>query len=164
MILGLSVASFTVLHVIISLIAIAAGFVALGALITRKWLGGWQQLFLATTILTSVTGFFFPLKAIGPPHVFGVISLVLLAVSLLALYRRRAGVWAPVYALTALVALYLNCVVLVVQSFQKLPPLNAFAPTGSEPPVLAAQALTLAGFVVFGLALVRPRRPAALTA
>lgn len=144
MVLGLSLAAFTWLHVIISLIAIAAGVVFFLALAAGRWRTGAGWVFLAFTILTSVTGFLFPPKPIGPPFIFGVISLVLLAIALYALLaRRRAGPWHRVFVATALVAQWLNMIVLVVQSFQKIPALNALAPTGAEPPVLAAQAVLL---------------------
>lgn len=159
MILGLSVPTFTLIHVIISLIGIATGLVFLAAYLGGRWLGGWNLWFLVFTILTSVTGFFFHSKVIGPPHVVGAISLVVLAVALLALYGfKRAGIWRPVYTITAVVALYLNVFVLVVQMFQKIPFLNAFAPTGSEPPFAIAQGLVLIAFVIAGWRAVR--RPA----
>jgi hypothetical protein len=160
MILGMSVEAFTTLHVIISLVAIAAGLVVLVAMAGNRHLGAMTGVFLLTTILTSVTGFFFPLKAIGPPHIFGVISLVALAVSLFALYARKlAGVWRPAYIVTALLSLYLNCVVLVVQVFQKIPFLNAFAPTGSEPAFMAAQGVTLLVIGYLGFLALRRYRP-----
>jgi hypothetical protein len=160
MILGMSVEAFTTLHVIISLVAIAAGQVVLVAMAGNRHLEAMTGVFLLTTILTSVTGFFFPLKAIGPPHIFGVISLVALAVSLFALYARKlAGVWRPAYIVTALLSLYLNCVVLVVQVFQKIPFLNAFAPTGSEPAFMAAQGVTLLVIGYLGFLAVRRYRP-----
>jgi uncharacterized membrane protein len=160
MILGMSVEAFTTLHVIISLVAIAAGLVVLVAMAGNRHLGAMTGVFLLTTILTSVTGFFFPLKAIGPPHIFGVISLVALAVSLFALYARKlAGVWRPAYIVTALLSLYLNCVVLVVQVFQKIPFFNAFAPTGSEPAFMAAQGVTLLVIGYLGFLALRRYRP-----
>lgn len=152
MILGMSVEAFTTLHVIISLLAIASGLVVLIAMAGARHLAAITGFFLLTTILTSVTGFFFHSKAIGPPHIFGVISLVALTVSLVALYARKlAGAWRPAYIVTAVLSLYLNFVVLVVQSFQKIPALNALAPKGSEPPFLAAQGATLVliGYLAF---------------
>jgi hypothetical protein len=160
MILGMSVGAFTTLHVIISLVAIAAGLIVLVAMAGNRHLGAMTGIFLLTTILTSITGFFFPLKTIGPPHIFGVISLVALAVSLVALYGRKlAGIWRPAYVVTAVLSLYLNCVVLVVQSFQKIPALNAFAPTGSEPPFMAAQGVTLLLIGYLGFLAIRRYRP-----
>ncbi|WP_372784694.1 hypothetical protein [Phenylobacterium sp.] len=161
MILGMSVGTFTTLHVIISLIGILAGLVALFAMIANRRLDGVTALFLVTTVLTSVTGFFFHSKAIGPPHIVGVISLVDLAIALWALYGRRlAGAWRPAYVVTAVVALYFNCFVGVVQAFAKLPALNALAPKGTEPPFVAAQGVTLLVFVLLGYLAVRRYRPA----
>ena len=161
MILGMSVETFTVLHVIISIAAILSGLVVLLAMIAnRKADGGLAAFFLLTTILTSVTGFFFHSKAIGPPHIVGVISLVVLAVTLIAIYGRRlAGIWRGVFVITAVLALYLNCFVLVVQLFQKIPSLNAFAPTGTEPPFIAAQGATLVLFLVLGFLAFRRFQP-----
>ena len=162
MILGMSVEAFTLLHVIISLVAIVAGLALLPAMFASRRSGGLTAVFLATTILTSVTGFFFPLKAIGPPHIVGVISLMLLAVALFALYARRlAGTWRPIYVITAIVSLYLNCFVGVVQAFQKIGPLHVLAPKGSEPPFAAAQGALLIAFAVVGYLLVRRYRPSA---
>lgn len=155
-ILGMSVAAFTTLHVAITLIGIAAGFVFLGGLAGGRFLGGWNLVFLVFTILTSVTGFLFHSKAFGPPHVVGVISLVLLAVALVALYGfGRRGVWRPVYAVTATAAGWFNGFVLVTQFFQKFPTLHELAPNGNEPVFLLCQAITLAIFVVLGWKAVR---------
>ena len=160
MILGLSTATFTLLHVIISLIGIAAGLVALGGLLTSRRLPGWTAVFLATTVLTSVTGFFFHSKAIGPPHIVGVISLVILAIALWALYGGKlVGAWRPTYVITATIALYLNVFVGVVQSFLKIPTLHALAPAGTEPPFAIAQGATLVLFGVLGFFAVKRFRP-----
>jgi hypothetical protein len=141
---GLSLPAFTEFHVIISLIGIVAGLIFFVALSGGRWLSSWCAVFLAFTILTSVTGFLFPPKPIGPPFIFGVVSLILLAASLLAVYGRRlTGGWRVVFLVTALLAQWLNMVVLVVQSYQKLPVLHALAPTGGEPVVLASQAVVL---------------------
>jgi hypothetical protein len=162
MLLGLSLAQFTVLHVIISLIAIAAGLIFYGALSTTgRWLGFTSGLFLDFTILTSATGFLFPFKG-GPPFIFGVISIILLATALVAQYvGKLQGGWRRIHLGTALVAQWLNMVVLVVQSFQKVPALKALAPTGAEPPVLAGQALMLLIVLFFAWkTVVRPAVPA----
>ena len=158
MILGLSVAAFTKLHTLISLIGIATGLVFLVALLRGRWLSGWNLWFLVFTILTSVTGFPFLLvrPTIGPPHTVGVISLIDLAIALVALYQfERVGIWRPIYTITAVFALYLNCFVLVVQAFQKIPFLHPLAPTGSEPPFAIAQGLVLIAFIVAGIIAVR---------
>ena len=113
---------YTQIHVIISLLAIASGFGVIFGLITAKRLDVWTAFFLATTILTSVTGFGFPITGVTPGIVLGVISLVVLAVALYARYARHlAGIWRPVFVITAVLAQYLNFFVLIVQSFQKLP-------------------------------------------
>jgi len=163
MILGLSTSTFTTVHVIISLVGILSGIV-----VGLGWLGGRQSgglataLFLAATVLTSVTGFFFPSASFGPPHVVGVISLVVLGAAIVALYVfALAGFWRWVYIIGATMALYLNCFVGVVQAFQKLPFLQPLAPTQSEPPFLIAQIAVLAIFVLLGfLALKRFHPPA----
>jgi hypothetical protein len=157
MILWMSTATFTVVHVIISLIGVVSGLVVLWAMLGRRRSEGWIAIFLGSTVLTSVTGFFFPLVKIGPPHVFGVISLVLLVPAVLALYRYRlAGPWRWVFLAGAMISLYLNIVVLVVQAFQKLPFLTALAPTQSEAPFLVVQLAVLVVFVA--LAVVGSRR------
>ena len=151
MTLGLSLSGFTTLHVIISLIGIASGFIVLYGMLGSQRLGGWTALFLATTILTSVTGFMFPFNGLTPGLVIGAISLVLLAVALLALYVfRLEGPWRSVYVATALAALYFNVFVGVVQAFQKLAFLQPLAPTQSEPPFAIAQLAVLAIFLVLG--------------
>jgi hypothetical protein len=156
MILGMSIAAFTWLHVIISLIGIVAGIPVVYGLLSSKKLPGWTALFFATTILTSMTGFFFPVDGVKPSHVVGVISLVDLAVALLALYvYGLVGAWRWIYVVTALVGFYLNSFVLVAQSFLKVPFLNALAPTGTELPFASSQAALLALFVWLGVLAVK---------
>jgi hypothetical protein len=150
MILGLSVATFTLVHVIISLIGIATGLIVLLAMLGNR-VSVWTSTFLATTVLTSATGFLFHSKAIGPPHIVGALSLVILLFSLLAFYKfHLAGRWRAVYVVTATLALYLNVFVAVVQSFLKIPALNRLAPLGNEPPFAISQGLVLVLFVVLG--------------
>ena len=161
MTLGLSLSAFTTLHVVISLIGIASGLVVLRGMLASQRLPGWTALFLATTILTSVTGFMFPFNGVTPGIVVGAISLVLLALALLALYALRlAGAWRWIYVATALASLYLNAFVGVVQAFQKLPFLQPLAPTQSEPPFAVAQLAVLALFLVLGILAVRRFHPA----
>src|SRR5579862_4504455 len=145
MILGMSTAAFTTLHVIISLIAIASGIVVVLGMCQGDRLPRWTALFLVTTVLTSVTGFLFHSASFGPPHVIGVISLLLLAVALYALYGRHVtGSWRGTYVVTAAIALYLNCLVGVIQAFQKVPALHALAPTQTkEPPFVLGQLVLL---------------------
>jgi hypothetical protein len=162
MVLGLSLSAFTVIHVIISLMAIAAGFVVFYELLASKRLGGWNSLFLATTLLTSVTGFMFPFSGPTPAVVTGILSMIVLAVALFAFYARHlSGAWRATYVVTALIALWFNAFVGVVQAFQKIGALRALAPTQSEPPFLVAQAGLLALFVIFGFLAVRRFHPAA---
>lgn len=149
MIFGMSLGTYTVLHVIISLIGIASGFVVMAGMFRSQRLAGWTALFLITTVLTSVTGFGFPSDRILPSHIVGAISLVVLAVAIAALYLfRLAGAWRWIYVVTALAALYLNTFVGIVQAFGKISALNALAPTQSEPPFAIAQGLVLLAFIV----------------
>lgn len=152
MLLGLSLPAFTALHVVISLVAIAAGFVVAVAMSNGRHLPTWTAVFLATTVLTSVTGFLFPFTKIGPPHVFGVVSLAVLAFAIPALYVFGLdGWWRPVYVLGSLLCLYLNAVVAIVQAFQKIAFFRALAPTQSEPPFLVAQLLLLAAIAALAV-------------
>jgi hypothetical protein len=161
MILGMSVAAFTTLHVVISLIGIVSGIVVLIAMLGGRALSGWTALFLATTVLTSATGFLFPSTGFTPAQGVGILSLVLLAIALFALYGGHlAGVWRWIYVLTAVPSLYLNCFVLVAQSFQKIPALNALAPTQSEPPFQIAQLVVLVIFVIATVVAIRKFHPA----
>jgi len=156
MIFGLSVHAFTQLHVAISLVGIATGLLFVIGLLGGRWWGLPNLLFLVFTILTSVTGFFFPVATLTPAFIVGVISLVILAVALLALFVfHRAGWWRPIYTITALLGLWLNVFVLIVQSFLKIPALHALAPSGNEPPFGAVQGITLILFVVAGWRLLR---------
>jgi hypothetical protein len=151
--------AFTILHVAISLAAIASGFVVLFGMIADKRLDGWTAFFLATTVTTSVTGFGFPIKGMTPGLAFGLISLVVLAAVIYGRYPRHlVGIWRRVYIIGAVFAFYLNFVVLIVQSFQKVPVLHALAPKQTEPPFMAAQLVSLVAFLVLGtLALKRFR-------
>ena len=143
--------TFTLVHVVLSLVGIASGLVVLAGLLSGKRLDGWTATFLASTVLTSVTGFGFPFVQFLPSHGIGIMSLFLLAAAILARYvRHLVGGWARIYIISAVASLYLNAFVLVVQAFLKSPALNALAPTQSEPPFLAAQLIVLVLFVVLG--------------
>ncbi len=162
MIIGLSTATFTLLHVIISLIGIFTGLVVAAGFWNGKRLDTWAGVLLLTTVLTSVTGFMFPEPGFDPARVVGVISLVVLAIAILAFYVYHvAGAWRWIYVTTALVALYFNCFVAVVQSFQKIPALHALAPKGNEPPFVAAQVTLMLAFIVFGIFSVKRFHPSA---
>ena len=153
MVFGMTLATYTLVHVIISLAGIGSGLIVLFyGLLNGKGLAGWTGLFLATTVATSVTGFGFPVEHFLPSHAVGIISLVALAIAILALYGKRlAGGWRRTYVITAVLALYLNCFVAVVQSFEKIEPLRALAPTQSEPPFAITQLAVLGLFVVLGI-------------
>lgn len=160
MVLGLDLTTFTLIHVIISLIGIAAGLIAMVGLLISKPLPGWTALFLATTVLTSATGFLFPFFQLLPSHIVSIISLVLLAVAVVALYvGRLAGPWRSAYVVTAMLSLYLNVFVLIVQLFQKVTVLRDLAPNQNEPPFLAVQGAALLFFVVVIIAALRRYRP-----
>jgi hypothetical protein len=140
---------YTIIHTLISLIGIFTGFVVLFGLLAGKRLDGWTKWFLITTVLTSVTGFGFPVHQFMPSHAVGVISLLVLAVAIYAHYPRQlAGAWRWVYVVTALIALYLNVFVGGVQAFEKVPALKAMAPTQTEPPFKLTQLVVLALFFV----------------
>jgi hypothetical protein len=163
MILGMSLATFTMAHVIISLIGIASGIVVMFAMLGSNRLPGLTAIFLLSTVLTSATGFLFPFTQLLPSHMVGIISLVLLAIACIALYAMRlAGPWRWIYVLTALVSLYLNVFVLVIQGFLKIPALHALAPSvpPSEPPFAVIQGLVLLFFVIVIAGAWRRFRPA----
>jgi hypothetical protein len=159
--LGMSLETFTLVHVVISLVGIGSGLIVMYGLLTAKRLNGWTALFLLTTVLTSVTGFGFPFDHLLPSHKVGIISLVVLAIAILARYPLRlAGAWRGVYIVTASIALYLNVFVLVVQSFEKVAALRALAPKQNEPPFLVAQVAVLVIFVVLTIMAAKKFRPA----
>lgn len=150
----------TPVHVLISLIGIATGFVVFYGLLTGNRMDQWTKWFLWTTFLTSATGFLFPFEKLLPSHIFGVLSLIVLAVAYRARYQRSMqGIWRKAYVIPALIALYLNTFVLVVQSFLKIPALHALAPTQQEPPFAIAQLALLAAFLGFGTLAVMRFRP-----
>ena len=149
MIFGMTIATYTLIHVVISLVGIASGFVVAFGLLGGKRLDGWTIIFLVTTVATSVTGFGFPFEHLSPAHKVGILSLIVLAVAIPARYVfHLAGAWRRIYVVTAMIALYLNVFVLVVQSFEKVATLKAMAPTQSEPPFLVAQVVVLVLFIV----------------
>jgi hypothetical protein len=148
MMLGMSLSTFTLLHVIISLAGIGTGFIVMFGLLSGKRLDGWTAIFLTTTVLTSLTGFLFPFEGLKPSYIVGGLSLIVLAIAIWARYGRNLeGSARWIYVVTAAVALYFNCFVAVAQSFLKIPALHAMAPTGSEPPFLVAQTVVLAIFI-----------------
>ena len=161
MIFGLPASTYTLIHVIISLAGIVSGLVVVYGLLTAKPLNGWTALFLVTTIATSVTGFGFPIHKFGPPHVVGVLSLIVLAIAVVARYWfRLAGAFRWIYVVTAIMALYFNVFVGVVQAFDKIASLKALAPTQKEPPFAIAQGAVLVIFIVLGVLATKRFRPA----
>lgn len=149
MTLGLSLEAFTRLHVALSLVGIVSGLIVLFGLIGARRLPGWTALYLVTTILTSVTGFGFPFDHLLPSHKVGIISLVVLAITVVARYGlAMAGAWRVIYVIGAALALYLNCFVGVAQAFLKIPALTALAPNQTEAPFVIAQLAVLALFIV----------------
>jgi hypothetical protein len=160
MILGMSTATFTEFHVILSLIGIVSGIVVVFAMVAANRAPALTAIFLATTVATSVTGFMFHFASFGPPEILGVISLVVLAIAIPALYvYKLAGSWGWVYVATAVLALYLNVFVGVVQTFQKVAFFHALAPTQTEPPFAVAQGIVLIAFIALGIAAARKFHP-----
>jgi hypothetical protein len=149
MIFGMSLATYTVVHVVISLIGIGTGLLVLFGMLGGKLLKPWNGIFLVTTVLTSVTGFFFPFTKVTPGIILGILSLIVLAIALFALYVFHLdGGWRRTYAITALIALYFNIFVLIAQLFAKVPAIHALAPTGTEAPFKIVQLLLLVLFIV----------------
>lgn len=148
--------TYTLIHVLLSLVGIFAGLAVAGGLMAGARFERWTALFLAATILTSVTGFGFPFSVLLPSHIVGALSLVILAVAIAARYwKRLAGTWRQTYVVTALLALYLNVFVLITQLFQRIPGLAALAPTPNAPVFAVTQLLVFGFFLVVGWAAVR---------
>ncbi|MGA8900276.1 hypothetical protein [Bradyrhizobium sp.] len=162
MMLGLSLHAFTILHVVISLIGIVSGLLVLSGMFKSQSMPGMTAIFLITTILTSVTGFMFPFEKLLPSHMVAILSLILLAIACIALYSTKLAGWRAIYVITAVASLYLNVFVLVIQSFLKIGPLHALAPSvpPSEPPFAIIQGIVLVLFVIAGIVAVRRYRPA----
>jgi hypothetical protein len=158
---GMSLATYTVIHVVISLVGIGSGLIVLFGMFSSTRLDGLTALFLVTTVLTSVTGFFFPFAHVTPGIILGILSLIVLALCIPARYTfHMAGKWRATYVITAVIALYFNCFVLIAQSFQKVPALHKLAPTGSEPPFGIAQGILLVLFIVAGIRAAKKFHPA----
>jgi hypothetical protein len=166
MILGMSLSTFVLVHVIISLVGIVAGFIVMFGMLGSNRMPGMTALFLLLTILTNATGFLIPpllFEKLLPSHMIGVLSLILLAIACYALYGARlSGSWRWIYVLTALLAQYFNVFVLVIQSFLKVGPLHALAPSvpPSEPPFAIAQGIVLVFFIIVIIGAIRRFHPA----
>ena len=163
MVLGMSLHAYTVLHVLISFVAIASGVVVMRGLLTRRLMGGMTAIFLITTALTSITGLLFPFHGVTPAIKLAVISLVVLAIAVVARYPLHLG-WRKTYVIAACASLYFNFFVLVVQSFEKVPALHAIAPTQKEAPFAIAQITMLVIFVVLTALAVKRFHPEAQAA
>jgi hypothetical protein len=149
MILGMSTAAYTSLHVVISLIGIGSGLVVMYGLLARKPLNGITAIFLVSTALTSITGFGFPFTHLLPSHKLAILSLIVLAIAIPARYVfHLSGSWRWIYVVSAAIAFYFNVFVLVVQLFEKVPALRALAPTQKEPPFVFTQLAVLGAFIV----------------
>lgn len=158
--LGMSLQTFTLFHVIICLIGIASGFVVVIGFLTAKRFNLSTAIFFITNIATSVTGFMFPFTGLKPSYVVGTLALIVLVIGLVARYSKgMAGGWRATYVITSIIALYFNVFVLVVQSFEKVSSLHALAPTQSEPPFAIAQGIVLVLFIVLGVLSVKRFRP-----
>ena len=160
MVFGMSLQTYTLIHVVISLIGIGSGLVVLFGMFSGKRLNRLTALFLVTTALTSITGFGFPFERLLPSHIIAIISLVVLAVCIVARYGlQMAGKWRAICAITAVTALYLNVFVLVAQGFLKVPALHALAPKGNEPPFAIVQGIVLVLFIMLGVRAVKKFHP-----
>ena len=156
MILGISIATYTLIHVGLSLVGIVAGLVVAGGLATGTRLDRWAAAFLVTTVLANAGGFGFPFVKFLPSHAVGIVSLVVLAAVIVAHYVKHfAGRWRMTYAVGVVLATYLNVFVLVAQLFKRIPVLFLAAPTQSEPPFALTQGLVLVLFVWLGFAAVK---------
>jgi hypothetical protein len=165
MILGIPTHAFLLIHVLISLVAMATGFVVLAGLLARRFLHGWTAAFLILNVLTSLTGFPLPPFGFDPPRAVGILALILLAIAVAALYALRLrGVWGTVFIATAMAAHYLNVFVGVIQSFAKIPALERLAPTQSEPPFVVTQVVVLLLIATLTVVAIRRYRAAAFNA
>jgi len=135
---------YTIIHTLISLVAIFTGLIVVFGMLAGNRLDGWTKWFLVTAVATTITGLFFPFHGFTPAIGLGIISLPFLAVTIFARYPGRlAGAWRWIYVIGAVICLYFNFFVLVVQSFEKIPALHAFAPTQTESPFKITQLVVL---------------------
>ena len=160
MILGIPFTTYTMIHVVLSLAGIFSGAIVVWGMLNAKLLDGWVAFYFGTTVLTSMTGFYFPSPIFGPSHAIGIISLAVLAVAILALYAYRlAGAWRQAYVMGVVLAYYLNVFVGVVQLFRKAAFLRSLAPTQTEWPFIVAQLVVMVIFMAIGTIAVRTFHP-----
>ena len=151
---------YTIVHMLISLVAIFTGLVVLFGMIAGKRLDGWTKWFLTTAVLTTVTGFFFPFHGFTPAIGLGIISLPFLAITIFARYGRHlTGAWRWIYVIGAVICLYFNLFVLVVQLFEKVPALQAMASTQTESPFKLVQLIVIVLSILLGIIAVVRFRP-----
>lgn len=151
---------YTIIHTLISLVAIFTGLVVVFGMLAGNRLDGWTKWFLTTAVATTVTGFFFPFRGFTPAIGLGIISLPFLALTIFARYPKQlAGAWRWIYVIGTVVCLYFNLFVLVVQSFEKIPALHALAPTQAESPFKLAQLITLVVSILLCIAALIRFRP-----
>jgi len=151
---------YTIVHTLISLIAIFTGVIVLFGMIAGKRLDGWTKWFLTTAVLTTVTGFFFPFHGFTPAIGLGIISLPFLAITIFGRYSRHlSGAWRWIYVIGAVICLYFNLFVLVVQLFEKVPALHALAPTQTESPFKLTQLVVVMLSTVLAIVAVIRFRP-----
>ena len=156
----MDITTLTLVHTVISIVAIAAGLVVVGGLIAGVRIDGWTGIFLVTSALTSITGFFFPFSRLLASHWVGIISLLILPLVIAARYwTHLRGVWRCVYVVGTVLVLYLNFFILLVQLFRRIPALLVAAPKQTEPPFVLTQLLVLALFAWLGFAAFRRFRP-----
>jgi len=156
--------AFTFFHVLLSLTGLAAGFVAISSLIKAKPTDRWTDVFLWTTLATSVTGFMFPVHRFMPSHGVGILSVIDLGFAYFALYKHRLdGRWKRVFAISSVIALYFNVFVAIAQCFEHIKALKVLAPTQSEPPFLVAQLIALVVFIALGVIAERSARALSAT-
>ena len=165
MVLGMSLSTFTALHVVISIIGIGSGLLVAWGLLKNKRFDGATVIFLVTTVLTSLTGYLFPVKHLLPSHIVGAISLVALAIAIYARYgQHMERSWRATYVISSAISLWLNVFVLVAQSFMKVPSLHELAPNGNEPPFAISQLIVMVIFIVIAIVGVKKFHPATLSA
>jgi hypothetical protein len=151
---------YTIIHTLIGLVAIFTGLVILGAMLFGSRANGWTKWFLITAVATTVTGFLFPFHGVTPAIILGIITVPVLAITIYARYSRRlAGAWRWIYVVGAVMSLYFNLFVLVVQAFEKVPALHAIAPTQTESPFKLTQFVVLVASISLAIVAVIRFRP-----
>jgi hypothetical protein len=148
--------AYTIVHVLISLVALFTGWVVVAGLLRGRHIPGWTSWFLIASATTSVTGFFFPATRLMPSHILGILTLLASCPAMYALYSRSlAGGWRKAYAICATLTAYFNTFAIVSQLFGKVPALKALAPTQTEPPFAIAELSVMILFFILGILAVK---------